>query len=308
MTMNDTWGYKSYDDKWKSTETLIRNLCDIASKGGNYLLNVGPTSEGLIPEPSVERLKQIGQWMKTNGQAIYGTTASPFKRYSFDGRATVKGDKMYVFVFKWPDSGANGGVTLTGLKTPIKSGKFLDGGEAAKIDGVTIKPPAKPDPIATVVELQLDGKPEVDPAAFATTPDASGVLHLTPMDALIHGRRAKVENEDTNDGPNIGRWTSRNDFLEWDALIRDAGEYAVELNYSCQDSAAGSKVDLIVGETDDAKLSTTIEGTGAWSNYKKADIGKVTLPKGTHSVKLKPTTMPHGSVMNLREILLTPAK
>ena len=80
MTMNDTWGYKSYDQNWKSTETLIRNLVDIASKGGNYLLNVGPTSEGLIPEPSVERLKAVGKWMKVNGEAIYATTASPFKR------------------------------------------------------------------------------------------------------------------------------------------------------------------------------------------------------------------------------------
>ena len=70
MTMNDTWGFKSYDNHWKSTETIIRNLVDIASKGGNYLLNVGPTSEGLIPAPSVERLKEIGQWMKANGEAI----------------------------------------------------------------------------------------------------------------------------------------------------------------------------------------------------------------------------------------------
>ena len=60
MTMNDTWGYKSYDNHWKSSETLIRNLIDIASKGGNYLLNVGPTSEGVIPQPSVERLREVG--------------------------------------------------------------------------------------------------------------------------------------------------------------------------------------------------------------------------------------------------------
>ena len=80
MTMNNTWGYKSFDHNWKSAETLIRNLVDIASKGGNYLLNVGPTSEGLIPEPSVERLKAIGKWMDVNGESIYGTTASPFKR------------------------------------------------------------------------------------------------------------------------------------------------------------------------------------------------------------------------------------
>ena len=78
MTMNDTWGFKSYDDKWKSTETLIDNLCDIASKGGNYLLNVGPTSEGLIPAPSVERLAQVGAWMKVNGEAIYGSHPSAF--------------------------------------------------------------------------------------------------------------------------------------------------------------------------------------------------------------------------------------
>lgn len=78
MTMNGTWGYKSYDNNWKSTETLIRNLCDIASKNGNYLLNVGPTAEGLIPQSSVERLAEVGKWMKVNGEAIYGTGPTPF--------------------------------------------------------------------------------------------------------------------------------------------------------------------------------------------------------------------------------------
>jgi alpha-L-fucosidase len=68
MTMNGTWGFKSDDHNWKSTETIIRNLCDIASKGGNYLLNVGPTSTGLIPQPSLERLAQVGAWMKVNGK------------------------------------------------------------------------------------------------------------------------------------------------------------------------------------------------------------------------------------------------
>ncbi len=101
MTMNDTWGYKSYDDNWKSTETLVRNLIDIASKGGNYLLNVGPTAEGLIPEPSVERLKGIGDWMKVNGESIYGTTASPFAELDW-GRATRKGNRVYLHVFDWP--------------------------------------------------------------------------------------------------------------------------------------------------------------------------------------------------------------
>ena len=78
MTMNDTWGFKTDDQNWKSTETILHNLVDIASKGGNYLLNVGPNSEGLMPAPSLERLAAVGDWMKVNGESIYGTRGTPF--------------------------------------------------------------------------------------------------------------------------------------------------------------------------------------------------------------------------------------
>src|ERR1035438_8799280 len=70
MTMNDTWGFKSYDTNFKSTEMLLRNLIDIASKGGNYLLNIGPASTGRVPPAEAERLQQVGQWLSVNGEAI----------------------------------------------------------------------------------------------------------------------------------------------------------------------------------------------------------------------------------------------
>ena len=89
MTMNTTWGYSEHDHKWKSTETLIRNLIDIASKGGNYLLNIGPKGDGSVPQESVDSMKAIGAWMKVNGDAIYGTTASPFEKLDW-GRCTRK--------------------------------------------------------------------------------------------------------------------------------------------------------------------------------------------------------------------------
>ena len=76
--MNDTWGFKKDDHNWKSPAVLIRQLCQIASRGGNYLLNVGPTAEGLIPQPSVERMAQIGQWLRVNSEAVNGTNPSPF--------------------------------------------------------------------------------------------------------------------------------------------------------------------------------------------------------------------------------------
>ncbi|MFH0990449.1 MAG: alpha-L-fucosidase [bacterium] len=108
MTLNDHWGYNKYDQKWKSKKELLQMIADIASKGGNYLLNVGPTSEGLFPQASIERLREIGSWMKINGESIYGTKASPFKNLEW-GRCTQKdipeGTRLFLHVFDWPQGG-----------------------------------------------------------------------------------------------------------------------------------------------------------------------------------------------------------
>ena len=121
MTMNDSWGYKKNDDNWKSTEELLHNLVDIVSKGGNYLLNIGPTAEGLIPSESVDRLRDIGRWMHFNGESIYGTSASPFRKLDW-GRCTQKAlpdgkTRLYLHVFEWPSDGR---LEVPGLKSEIK--------------------------------------------------------------------------------------------------------------------------------------------------------------------------------------------
>lgn len=164
MTINSTWGYKSFDENWKSTGTLIRNLVDIASKGGNYLLNVGPTSTGVIPQPEVERLQQIGQWMKVNGEAIYGTTRSPLKSQPAWGRVTQKGDTLYLHVWNWPDDGK---LIVPGLKNKILSAVLLATGKELEVsagaDGVTVVVPASaPDKISSTVALKLKGAPEIE--------------------------------------------------------------------------------------------------------------------------------------------------
>jgi alpha-L-fucosidase len=121
MTMNDTWGYKHYDHNWKSTEDLLHKLIDIASKGGNFLLNVGPTAEGLIPAPSIERLVAIGEWMKVNSESIYGTTASPLGEVPW-GRCTAKPGKIYLHVFDWPTDGK---LEVSGLNKIVKKAYLL---------------------------------------------------------------------------------------------------------------------------------------------------------------------------------------
>ncbi|UCC99216.1 MAG: alpha-L-fucosidase, partial [Phycisphaerales bacterium] len=162
MTMNDTWGYKSYDHNWKSTEDLLRKLADIASKGGNFLLNVGPTAEGLIPGPSVERLAAMGEWMKVNGESIYGTTASPLGEVPW-GRCTAKPGKLYLHVFNWP---LDGTLEVAGLKNKVAKAYLLADKKRAGLtvrregqDKVVVTVPKQtPDKINTVVVLEIKDK------------------------------------------------------------------------------------------------------------------------------------------------------
>jgi alpha-L-fucosidase len=162
MTMNGTWGYRTNDDKWKSPETLIRNLCDIASKGGNYLLNVGPDALGQIPQPSIERLKAVGAWMKVNSEAIYATKASPFGILPW-GRCTkkeVNGNTiLYLSVFDWPKDGK---LYIPGLNQPVKSVVILASGKPLKSkstsEGLTIELPVQaPDAIASLIRVTVKG-------------------------------------------------------------------------------------------------------------------------------------------------------
>ncbi len=163
MTMNKTWGFKSYDHDWKSTETLIHNLVDIISKGGNYLLNVGPTAEGLIPEASVQRLEEIGTWMKVNGASIYGCGVGPFTEAPAWGRVTAKGSRLYLHVFDPPTSGT---ITLPALKNEIQSARLLADPQRKSLKVTvadnTLKvalPDNLPNPIDTVIVLDVKGEP-----------------------------------------------------------------------------------------------------------------------------------------------------
>jgi len=160
MTLNDTWGYARNDHNWKSAETLIRNLCDIAHKGGNFLLNVGPTDTGEFTPETYDRLAKMGAWLRVNGAAIYATEPSPFPRLAFDGRCTRKGSTLYLHVFRWPEAG----LRLPGLKTPVRSARTLAGERLAVslADGApAFSRPSRLDPYATVVEVRLAGPPVV---------------------------------------------------------------------------------------------------------------------------------------------------
>ncbi len=184
MTINNSWGYRSDDLNWKSAQQLIRNLSDITSKDGNYLLNVGPTAEGVIPAPEVERLLAIGRWLKVNGEAIYATRGSVYPKPLPWGRTTQKarpsgGTTLYLHVWEWP---ADGKILLPDIKQPAHSGRLLAGGAAISTtmtpEGTVVTlPGSAPDPDVSVVALEFDHPVEVlNAPPLPTDTGASGTL------------------------------------------------------------------------------------------------------------------------------------
>ena len=302
MTMNDTWGYKRNDNNWKSTQTLIRNLVDIASKGGNYLLNVGPTGEGLIPDASIERLNEIGQWMKVNGIAIYGTSAGPFTRQLPWGRCTSKtsghSTTLYLHVFDWPADGR----LVVPLSNKIKWASLLvapstrlktETGE----DGATIFLPLQaPDKISSTVVVKLDGAPEL--ITVPILQNADGSILLRASDAGLHGSQIQYESGSSHD--NIGYWFHPDDWAEWNFRVSQPGKFAITAEIAAP-SPASFQVS-VAGQD----FHCTTPKTADYFHYTPLQIGAIEIPTAGDITLAVHPVKDGWQPVNLRSIELQP--
>jgi alpha-L-fucosidase len=304
MTMNDTWGFKSYDNNWKSSDSLIRNLIDIASKGGNYLLNVGPTSEGLIPEPSVERLQAIGQWMKLNHESIYGTTASPFKRLTW-GRCTKtltsNGAILYLHVFDWP---ADGKLLVSGLKNGVEGAYLLADKHHAVVaqngpEGVTLLVPGKAmDPVSSTIVLKVKGALEIDQPVLCQ--QADGTVLLPASEARVRGEQIRYESGQQRNS--LGFWFDPAEGADWEFTVAKPGRFEVSAEVAAP-AAAAIEVGL-----QDQKLRGDVPVTGDYGKFKWTNLGFIEL-KSTGKTTLALRGVQDGwHPVNLRSIQLKPAR
>lgn len=302
MTMNGTWGYKSYDHNWKSTETLVRNLIDIASKGGNYLLNVGPTAEGLIPNASIERLKAIGIWMKVNGESIYGTTSSPCRTPAW-GRITTGVENgnttLYLNVFDWPEDGK----LFLPIVNKVQSCQLLtDAKQSFKTKTnkhgttITLKGSA-PDKISSVIILKITGTPKVSDADKIQQ-QSDGKIILPAQKAIINNVFGSEVSYST-ENKCIEGWTNPKVILDWDFTVKSPGTFSIFME-AASDEACSIKITV-----DEQVLNVQVPASGNMSGFTSHELGTLMIDKaGDVTIHIEPVAK-GWKALNIRSLQLT---
>jgi alpha-L-fucosidase len=293
-TLNDTWGYKSRDRNWKPAATLLYLLVDLASKGINYLLNVGPTASGEIPGPSRQRLRAIGLWMRSNGEAIYGTSASPFPYELPWGRITQKPGRLYLHFFDWP----RGKLLIRGLRNRVRSAWLLADpsrrlevaerrDQALDLSELVLSGFGKrPDRHVSVVVLDIVGKARVDETPLEQ-PDGTVTLpafmaeRLGPAKGGFTVTRAGFTDE----------WKSTANGLRWTAKMVTSGTYRVtvlssgKVEYCVSGGKAPHRLRLSMGAPARAALRFPVIAHGRTSSPRAQYFPEIETRAGTVRIR-----------------------
>ena len=279
QTLNDTWGYSKFDQNWKSPEEIIRRMVTIVSKGGNYLLNVGPDGKGIIPTPSVKILNEVGEWMHKNSESIYGTSPSPFPVELPWGFCTSRGDLLYLHVFDWP---ADGILKLDGLNNRIRNAFILtDRNTKLKVNRVKggqlqiSLPESRTDTICSVVVLQISGSPDIDPLVVQQKGDEPVVLDY--LTASTSGKAEKRFNRKGESGQfHISKMEGPEDIIEWHVNISNPGTYEVSISYAAIPGWENCSYKVSAGKE---QITGFVRSTNGWYEYKTEKIGRMRLSK-----------------------------
>lgn len=296
----NSWGYHRLAP-FRSTKDLIHLLIQVADKGGNLLLNVGPTAEGEIPPQAKELLLNIGKWLKVNGEAIYGTSASPFSELPFGGFCTRNKNKLYFHLTEWPGQQIN-----IPLMNKIKNVYFLAKPNEKLVTKsspglVSVMLPKQGlDPYATVLVVETDGEPQVTSAAeFAVNH-----IELKASDAVLQGNPTQIKIEEFNGIKHIGNWNNANDWLQWETNVTKEAVFDVYITLACAEKSEGSKLSLKIG---DQKIDYFVPSTSdGWTNYQVKKMGEVKLAAGKYQTEIKAGNISGVTAAKIRKLILVP--
>ncbi len=236
-TTNDSWAYAWYDEYWKSPKEILKRLIACVGRGGTYMLNIGPRGDGSVPERAAKTLTLSGQWIQRYPQVVYNTDASPWQHALPWGDVTRKGNVLFLCVFDWPTSGK---LYLPNLKTRIASANLLDGDKTEPVkwnserDWTVIDlPPRAPEKLVSVVQVNLQSEPDVDPV-WAVDPD---------RETEVLAEFAEVDNAKKDPKrwmEKFGEWKrivhahgfEHGGSASWEVDVHQPGDYNVSLTYA----------------------------------------------------------------------------
>ena len=236
-TTNDSWAYAWYDQNWKAPKLILERLIATVARGGTYMLNIGPRGDGSVPQHAMDTLRGAGEWIHRYPQVVYGTDASPWEHPLPWGDVTVKDNTMFLTVSEWP---ASGKLYLPGLKTGIKSAKLLKGDESEAIEhsnengwtSFTV-PAAAPEKLISVIQVDLEGKPEADPS-FGIDPNITTEIlteFATVKGAVKESKRWMEKFGEWKHCTQVSKW-KENGAATWEFEILTPGKYQVDLTYA----------------------------------------------------------------------------
>jgi alpha-L-fucosidase len=326
-TLNDSWGYKAKDNNWKSTRELLVKLTKIVSKGGNYLLNVGPDATGAIPQPSVERLQQIGTWIDKYGEAIYGAKASPYPWEHAWGVITQKPGKLYLHIVEWPA----GQLSLDGLKNKVTRAYHLGGPREKAIEFqqsynesldnhrlVLDLPGEAPDESISVIVVEIEGEPDT---VAEHTQSVNGEIRLEAYKSKVRPEAAARRIEFTNRGAED--WYNEDVTISWDVKVMSPGTFDVTVLTSEIGGWANDKTIYWTGDHEidfaiaDQKIGCTIKKEERVENIRQprwsfiaTKAGTITIDRaGAYRAEVKPRKITDdGAGLTLNSIVLVPVE
>jgi alpha-L-fucosidase len=317
---NNSWGYVTQQD-FKTPEQVVHELVDIVSKNGCLLLNIGPKSDGTIPQEEVDVLLNMGKWLKINGEAIYGTRpwviygegptrvkGGAFSDTSHsaytpeDIRFTTKGNTLYAIVMAWPQDGV---VRIRSLGTDAR---FATGSvRSIQLLGSSARLHWEQTSDALVVQL-----PSQKPCDYAYTLKITGLrpapqlpitangLRLDAEHAQLHGNQIQIEN--SYGESDIGYWDDPADWVSWKVHL-PAGVYRLEARVS---AVAPSAITLQIG---DKRFTLAVPATGGWGDAKEMPVGTLTVAHtGDYELTVRAADAAHWKAVNLFEVRLVPEK
>jgi alpha-L-fucosidase len=301
-TTNDSYGYHAYDMSHKPVSFFVDLMIRAAARGGNLLMNVGPMGNGKIDPVDVKILTGIGDWLIPNGESIYGVERTPLAVQGW-GDTTVRGNKLYLHVMDWPDSGE---LVVGGLLSKVNKAWFLADKHATSLEtrrlgeldvSVSI-PDEAPDALSTVIVLELDGPPIADDTILLNPSVSANMLHV--FEGELHGEGMKWGGGNIKSNF-IQHWPSPEDYISWPVRADESGRYRLTARYTGMKDNVGN---IFTVEIAGQSLDGTVAETG---KHLVVDLGEADIPAGYHSLVVKAKEQKPGSnLVNLTDISLIP--